>query len=395
MIIRLRKELCTGCQKCVEVCPFGAIDWQDNLPVINEKCQFCRKCIKECPENALFLEEEEVKVDTSAYRGIWFFAEQRKGKLASVSLELLQVALNLKESLGEEVAAVLMGYRIDSLAQELTERGCDKVYLIDRPELENFLEEPYALALTELINRYKPNIVVAAATMMGRSFFPSVAARLKTGLTADCTQLSIDPETKLLVQTRPTFGGNLMARIICRWHRPQMATIRPKMVEPAPIKDCKGQVFQEGITGKLNSLVRLLSQRQAENIVDLQEAEIIVSGGRGLGEGKNFELLRELAELLGAAIGASRAAVDAGWIPYPHQVGQTGRTVKPKIYLACGISGAIQHLAGMRTSDFIIAINKDPEAPIFKVCHLGLVGDIFQIIPLLIRKLKENKKENS
>ncbi|HOL66765.1 MAG TPA: FAD-binding protein [bacterium] len=390
MIIRLLKERCTGCRKCVEVCPFAAIDWKDNLPVINENCRFCRKCLQVCPEKALVMEGQEVKRDTSGYRGIWFFAEQRHGRLASVSYELLQACLEMKAVLGEEVSGVILGYRIEHLAGSLISRGCDRVYMVDRPELEIFLEEPYALALTELVRQHRPGIVLASATMMGRSFIPSVAARLGTGLTADCTQLHIDPESKLLVQTRPTFGGNLMAQIICRYHRPQMATLRPKMVEEAkPVDNLQGCAVKSDISAELSSLVKLLTQKKAENLVDLQEAEIIISGGRGLGEGKNFQLLRELADLLGAAVGASRAAVDAGWIPYPHQVGQTGRTVKPKIYLACGISGAIQHLAGMRTSDFIIAINKDPEAPIFKVAHLGLVGDLFQIVPALIRKLKE------
>ncbi|MCM8757020.1 MAG: electron transfer flavoprotein subunit alpha [Candidatus Omnitrophica bacterium] len=392
MILRLLKDKCTGCQQCLDACPFNAIDWKERFPEINENCRFCRKCIQVCPEGALVLEETEKKIDTSGYRGIWFFAEQRQGKLSSVSRELLQVCLQMRETLKEEVAGVLLGYQVKKLADQLLAHGCEKVYLVDRPELENFLEEPYALVLAELIRRYRPNIVVAAATMMGRAFFPSVAARIGTGLTADCTQLHIDPESKLLVQTRPTFGGNLMAQIICRYHRPQMATLRPKMVEEArSVQQPKGQVITETVSTQLPSVVKLLAQKRAENLVDLQEAEVIISGGRGLGDGKNFDLIRELATLVGAAVGASRAAVDSGWIPYPHQVGQTGRTVKPKIYLACGISGAIQHLAGMRTSDFIIAINKDPDAPIFKVAHLGLVGDLFQIIPFLIRKIKENK----
>lgn len=393
--IKINYEKCTLCQQCIEACPFGAIEVKDGKLFINENCTLCGLCIKTCPENALSKEEKAVStVDISQYKGIWFFAESRDGKLCPVAFEMLNAALKLKKDLGEDVAGVLIGNNVKSLASEICVRGADKVYVVEDPLLENFQEETYAAAMAQLISKYKPNIVIAAATMMGRAFIPGVAARIRTGLTADCTDISIDPETKLLVQTRPTFGGNLMARIICKNHRPQMATIRPKMFEEAPVMDGKNGeiVVEEFDRTVLHSRVSLLKKEKLENIVDLQEAEVIVSGGRGVKDPKNFDMIRELAELLGGAVGASRAAVDSGWIPYPHQVGQTGKTVKPKIYIACGISGAIQHLAGMQTSDYIIAINKDPDAPIFRVANLGLVGDIFEVVPALIKKIKEHKK---
>jgi len=395
MAIKILHEKCTLCKLCIEECLFDAMEIKDGKIEINEKCTLCKLCVKVCPEEALVFEEKEVKskTDFNQYKGIWFFAEQKNGKLAGVSFELLSASLELKEKLGEEISAVLLGNNAESLAHQLIERGTEKIYLVEDEKLEEFQQESYTAALTYLINKYKPGIVIASATMVGRSFIPSVAARIKTGLTADCTGLDIDPENKLLLQTRPAFGGNLMAKIICKVHRPQMATIRPKIFDEAPITDGKnnGEIIKEmfsSLSVSNNKNLTLLKKEKIENVVDLQEAEVIVSGGRGLSEEKNFALIRELAELLGAAVGASRATVDAGWIPYPHQVGQTGKTVKPKIYIACGITGAIQHLAGMQTSDYIIAINKDPEAPIFKVANVGIVGDLFQIIPLLIKKLK-------
>jgi len=394
MAIRIIYERCTLCKQCIDACPFGAIEIRDGKLFINENCNLCGLCVKTCPEGALEKEEKVASVvDLSQYKGIWFFAEGRDGKLCPVAFEMLNAAIKLKRVLGEYIAGVLIGADVKGLAGELGARGADRVYVVEDPLLEHFQEEPYAIAMAQLITKYKPSIVIAAATMMGRAFIPSVAARVRTGLTADCTDISIDPETKLLVQTRPTFGGNLMARIICKNHRPQMATIRPKMFDEAKfIEERQPEVVIEKFnSGQRQNKVKILGKKKIENVVDLQEAEVIVSGGRGVKDPKNFAMIKELADLLEGAVGASRAAVDSGWIPYPHQVGQTGKTVKPKIYIACGISGAIQHLAGMQTSDYIIAINKDPDAPIFKVANLGLVGDIFEVIPALIKKIKETK----
>jgi len=391
--IKILYEKCNLCKLCIEKCRFDAIEIKENKIVINEKCNFCKLCVKVCPENAIFFEEKKKEVkNLDQYKGIWFFAEQRNGKLLGVSFELLSASLKLKEKLNQEVSAVLFGNNIEGLASQLIKRGAEKVYIIDDEKLEDFQEEFYTSGLVYLINKYKPTILIASATMVGRSFIPSVASRIKTGLTADCTGLDIEDESKLLIQTRPTFGGNLMAKIICKYHRPQMATVRPKIYDEAPVlKENNGKIIRENFSFNFEKKVNLIKKEKIENVVDLQEAEIIVSGGRGLCEGKNFSLIKELAELLQGAVGASRAAVDSGWIPYPHQVGQTGKTVKPKIYIACGISGAIQHLAGMQTSDYIIAINKDPDAPIFKVANLGIVGDLFEVIPLLIKKIKEKQ----
>jgi len=393
MEIKVNKEKCTGCKICVDVCPSGAIEIQNEKAYINEKCTLCKLCVSECPVNAIEVIGEEKKVSTldlSKYKGIWFFAEQKKGKLSHVAYELLGISLKLARTLEEEVCGVYFGSKGEDAAKELFSRGADKVYVVEDTSLDEFRQDIYVCLMTELVKKYKPNIVLASATMIGRSFLPQTAARLKTGLTADCTDLAIDPETKLLQQIRPTYGGNLMAKIICENHRPQMATIRPKAVEEAkPVGNRNGTIVRDDFTSfNATCRVDLISKQEVEQTIDLQEAEIIVSGGRGLGDGKNFDMIRKLAKLIGGAVGSSRAAVDAGWIPYPHQVGQTGKTVKPKIYIACGISGAIQHLAGMSTSDYIIAINKDPNAPIFKVANLGIVGDIFEVIPKLIQKLE-------
>lgn len=391
MGIKILYEKCNFCKLCIEKCAFGAIEIKENKIEINEKCTICGLCVKVCPQKALIKEvEKKEKISLDEYKGIWFFAEVRNGQIASVSYEMLSAAKKLKKKLNQEICGVVFGKNIKDKITCLIKKGAEKVYFIDDDIFCNFREDTYATALSYLIKKYKPNIVITAATMIGRSFIPSVAVKVKTGLTADCTDVDIDENTGLLIQTRPTFGGNLMAKIICEKHRPQMATIRPKIFEEAKDEENpKGEIIEEKVNFQIENKIEICGRERVENIVDLQEAEIIVSGGRGLKESKNFDIIKELADLLKGAVGASRAAVDSGWISYPHQVGQTGKTVKPKVYIACGISGAIQHLAGMQTSDYIIAINKDPDAPIFKVANLGVVGDIFEIIPILIKKLKE------
>jgi len=287
---------------------------------------------------------------------------------------------------------VLIGHNIDIAAQELIWSGADTVYMVDAPQLANFLDEAYSKILVKLIERYKPDIVLSGATIIGRSLMSRVAITVHCGLTADCTGLDIDHQQKILLQTRPAFGGNLMATIISPNHRPQMATVRHK-VFPLPSIDRhrKGKIIKEDASSfDITNRTRLLDVvEEVENLINLAEADIIVSGGRALGSQENFKMLEELAQVLGAAVGASRAAVDSGWMPYSHQVGQTGRTVAPKLYIACGISGQIQHLVGMQSSKVIVAINKDPDAPIFKVATYGIVGDIFEIVPALTKKFKE------
>ncbi|MFA5437899.1 MAG: electron transfer flavoprotein subunit alpha/FixB family protein, partial [Candidatus Omnitrophota bacterium] len=306
--------------------------------------------------------------------------------------ELLGKAQELAKKLNCQVSGVLIGNKMEDQLDELIFCGADNIYLVEAPELANFQDEPYTNVLVELVKKYKPEILLCGATNIGRSLISRVAINIKAGLTADCTGLDIDPDKKILLQTRPAFGGNIMATIISPNYRPQMATVRHKVFAPMTAdKKRKGKIIRESFESALYfSRTKLLDiVEEIESLVNLAEADIIVSGGRGMGGPENFKILEELAHVLGAAVGSSRAAVDAGWMPYSHQVGQTGRTVAPKIYFACGISGQIQHLVGMQSSKIIVAINKDPEAPIFKVATYGIVGDLFQIVPALTSKFKE------
>jgi electron transfer flavoprotein alpha subunit len=394
IVVNINK--CTGCQECLSSCPYDAIEIREGKAFINEYCQICMTCLNTCPEGAIEeIEDTAVARKLSAvndFKGIWVFAEQRAGKIASVSYELLGAGRKLADELNVELSAVLFGSS-ENEARELIRWGADKVYFCDNPIFAKFNDEPYAQLLSSLINTYKPEIVLAGATPIGRSFVPRVAAKVVAGLTADCTSLSIDKETRNLLQVRPAFGGNIMATILCPRHRPQMATVRPRVMKKGKYrKDKKGEIIHVN-EDNISSRTRVIDtiKEVSDIAVNLQEVEVIVSGGRGLGNTKGFGLLKELAELLGGAIGASRAAVDEGWIPYSHQVGQTGKTVCPKIYIACGISGAVQHLVGMQSSDIIIAINKNPDAPIFSISTYGIVGDLYEVIPLLIRKIKETQ----
>ncbi len=379
------------CGNCVSACPFNALDVVDNKIVVKEGCTLCGICKDVCAYEAITIETPQpvAKAGASA-KGVWVFAEQRRGEIKNVAYELLSRGRELADTLKTELSAVCLGYNIIDV-KKLISHGADKVYLVDSPDLADNQEDYLTHGLLNLIKQYKPEIVLAGATALGRSFFPRVAAILNTGLTADCTGLDIDTEKRLLLQTRPTFGGNIMATILCPNKRPQMSTVRPRVFKKNnPDTARKGQIIKvdfkkEKVTAKtkLLNFVEDLTEK-----IKLEDADIIVSGGRGLGKAENFKLLQELADCLGAALGSSRAAVDEGWIPYSHQVGQTGKTVCPKLYVACGISGAIQHLAGMQTSDCIVAINDNPDAPIFQVAHYGIVGDLFQVVPLMIKKLK-------
>ncbi len=400
MPIQVIIEKCTGCTLCIKVCPFDAIRIMDKKAVINlDKCNLCGACAPACKFKAIFLEKPESgirKQDIKDYKGVWIFAEQRKGKVQPVAFELLSKARELAEPLGTDVSAVLLGDRLEGEIQELIWRGADNVYAVEKLELANYQDEPYTNVIVELINKYKPEIFLCPASSVGRSLISRIAIKIKTGLTADCTDLAIDKEKKHLLQTRPAFGGNIMATIISPDYRPQMATVRHKVFpeSPADMKR-KGKIIRESFDAALlSSRTRLLDIiDEIEQTVNISEADIIVSGGRGLKAPENFKLVEGLARAIGGAVGASRAAVDSGWMPYSHQVGQTGKTVCPKIYIACGISGQIQHLVGMQSSKVIIAINSDPYAPIFKVANYGIVGDALEILPVLTRKLRETLKK--
>jgi electron transfer flavoprotein alpha subunit len=388
------EEACTGCEACVEECPYGALEMKGDVVTVNEKCTFCGACVDVCPVEALALEKEEREgqgLDLKDCKDVWVFIEHKKGKIANVSFELLGEGRKLAGALGCKLSGMLLGEDVEQCAQEAIKYGADKVYLTESPVLREYRTDAYTAGAVNLIKRHKPEIVIFGASTQGRDFAGTVATNLYTGLTADCTGLDIDPETKLLRQTRPAFGGNIMATILCQKHRPQMATVRPKVFAMPEKDDSRpGEIIREQLPiGEDEVRTEILEFLKVAETVNLMDAEVIVSGGRGVGGSDDFAVIRELAEVLGGAVGASRAAVDAGWIPYEHQVGQTGRTVRPKIYIACGISGSIQHQAGMKTSDIIVAINKDPEAPIFKIATYGIVGDLFQAVPMLTQEFKK------
>jgi electron transfer flavoprotein alpha subunit len=397
MPIIINPDKCTGCETCLDSCPFDAIELKDGKAYINEYCNACAACLSVCSEGAIVSTEsgaqtKERKQLIEDYKDVLVFAEQREGKLAPVSYELLGAGRRLADELGTGLLAALLGAD-ESEAMELVKWGADKVLLCSDPVLEKFNDDVYSEVLAKIINEYKPSIVLAGATPIGRSFIPRVAARLRTGLTADCTSLEIDKDTNNLLQIRPAFGGNIMATILCPDYRPQMATVRPRVMKRGEYNANRtGEIINVDVDNLTPGTKVIESVKEVSEIsVNLHEADIIVSGGRGVGGEKGIRMLEELAIALGGVVGASRAAIDEGWIPYSHQVGQTGKTVNPKVYIACGISGAVQHLVGMQSSDIIIAINKNPEAPIFNVATYGIVGDLFEIVPMLTKKIKEIK----
>ncbi len=398
MEIKVDEKTCTGCSLCKKVCLYDAIEIVNGIAVINENCVFCGACIEVCKFNSIEITGlAEEKKDFSDYSGVCVYLEASGSIITDVGFELISEGRKLADRLGVELSAVAVGSSIKESAVEAFRYGLDKLYLVESPVFSNNLDDIFSKALVQILTRHKPEIFLAGATWFGRTLIPKVAAIMKTGLTADCTGLDIDSERKILLQTRPTFGGNILATIITRNARPQMATVRPHVMEKkiitGNISDYEGKIEYIKIDdSRFKTKYKLLGvDKELDGKINITDYDVIVSGGRGLGGSEKFLILKELADLLGGVVGASRAAVDSGWISYPHQVGQTGKTVNPKIYIACGISGAIQHLAGMQTSDIIIAINKDPGAPIFKAANYGIEGDLFEIIPMLIKKVKNGK----
>ena len=390
-MIEVSKQKCTGCKICLKSCPFNAIEIIEKYAVVNDKCTLCGACVESCPFNAISITKvTQHNLNKEDYTGVWVFAEQRENTISPVVFELLGKGRELADKRNTTLSAILLGHNVKGLVDELYHNGADQVIMVDNEILKDFTDIPYSEAMCKLIKIHKPEIILAGATNMGRSFVARVAVKTHTGLTADCTGLDIDPDTGNLLQTRPAFGGNIMATILTPNHRPQIATVRHKVMIPL-IKNSSrtGKLILENLDfADINYSTKFIeTKKDTTSKVNLADANLVVSGGRGMKEPKNFSILHDLANALDGAVGASRAAVDAEWIPYPHQVGQTGKTVNPKIYIACGISGAIQHLAGMQSADYIIAINKDKDAPIFKIADLGIVGDLFDVLPALLKKL--------
>lgn len=396
MPIYVSADECVGCKLCLNSCPYGAIEMVDGKAVFTAECTQCGACVSSCKFGAIKVERADVcDIDLSAYSGVWVIAEVKDGALADITLELLGEGRKLAAELEQELSLVLVGHEVAGLVEVAAHYGADKVYLAQAPELERYRTGPFTDVITGIINRYKPEIVLFGASGMGRDLASRIAARISAGLTADCTGLTIEEEdgVKLLHQTRPAFGGNIMATIVCRNARPQMSTVRSRVfLKPEPDESRTAEVIEVPVSiNEKNVLTKIIEviREQANEGANLQDAEIIVSGGRGLKAAENFSLIRDLADAIGGAVGASRATVDAGWIPAFHQVGQTGKTVHPKLYIACGISGAVQHLAGMGSSDCIVAINNDPSAPIFEVAHFGIVGDLFEVVPALAKAIRD------
>jgi electron transfer flavoprotein alpha subunit len=423
-VAQLLAGACIACGgRCQSVCPVNCVEMNEaGEPVIDaSKCIGCQKCVKICPASALEMyftpEEQKILAELAAaagpveeeldpeaaalaaklaqYRGVWVFIEQTEGEPAKVSWELLGVGRELAAKLGVELSAMVIGENVEHLCREAFSYGAAKAYLLDAPVYRHYRTEAYLEACCHLIDKHKPEVILMGATGMGRDLAGAVATRVATGLTADCTGLSIDDKRNLM-QTRPAFGGNIMATIMCDKFRPQMATVRPNVMPmPERKEGAEGVIVRESFTvpeeNVLTKVIEILRDSHGKSHVDITGAEFIVSGGRGMMAPENFSILQELADELGGVVGASRSAVDAGWMPVDRQVGQTGKTVRPKIYIACGISGAIQHLVGMQDSDMVIAINRDRQAPIFEVATYGIVGDLFQVVPAITREIRKLK----
>ncbi len=396
MTVWVEVDLCNGCKRCVKTCPYGAVEVTDGKARILENCTSCGACMQVCKQHAIETDVEPRKIpDFSDRKGVWVFAEQREGVLTSVSLELLGKAQELAAELGEDVSAVLLGYKVSDLCERLGDQGADTVYLVEHRALKDYRTVAYAKAFEALVTTFKPNILLMGATHVGRDLAPRVSRRVGVGLTADCTELSIDPEEKILLQTRPAFGGNVMATIANRYSRPQMATVRPGVMEAKQRKGKKTKVVRHKIslTEKEIGTKVLEVVREKKKGVKLDQAKVIVAGGRGVGSREDMNALFSLAERLQGEVAGTRIIVEEGWVPVERQVGQTGQTVRPELYIACGISGAIQHRAGMLGSRYVIAINNDERAPIFGVADWGIVGDLHEIVPALAREIEASRKK--
>jgi electron transfer flavoprotein alpha subunit/NAD-dependent dihydropyrimidine dehydrogenase PreA subunit len=396
MAVWVEKEECAGCESCLEACPLGAISMRDGLAVIDEKCNSCGACVESCDQGAIKSDAAAGKADISAFKDVWVVAELRHGNIRSCTYELLGCGRGLAIGLGQRLCAVVAGKNVKAHAAPMAEHGADIVYLIEDAGLTEGLTLPLARAISDAVREKKPAVVLFSATPFGRELAPRVSRRLGVGLTADCTELSIDGQTRDLLQTRPAWGGNLMATIFSPRSRPQMSTVRPGVMKaPAREPGRKAETVQMNVNLRPGDarLEVLELKKELHKRVDLSDARIIVSGGNGVGSREGFKLIEELAGLLGAEVGDTRIAVEEGWITQDRQVGQTGQSVCPDLYIACGISGAIQHRSGMAGAKTIVAINTDPNAPIFTIADIAIVGDLYKVVPELVAALKERRVE--
>jgi electron transfer flavoprotein alpha subunit len=401
-------DQCIGCQICVAECPVGAIEMVDGVARINpEVCIGCGKCAEVCPVGAVQFERKRrlrkpaepkkaAQKPVSDYQGVGVFIEAADGVGAEVAWELIGKAQELAQKREQQVIGLLLGNRVEGVAREAIAYGCDEVYCIDAPLLDRYLSKSYGEALTALCRKVKPEILLIGATALGRDLSGIVATNLQTGLTADCTGLDIDEEQGVLLMTRPTFGGNIMATIFCEHHKPQMSTVRPRVMK-MPLRDPrrKGQVHQvswKPTKKGLPEVVAFIAEAREAGFIDITRTPALVVAGKGACDPAAVPMLQELADLVGGAVACSRPVVEAGLMPYERQVGQTGKTVAPKLYIGVGVSGAIQHLVGMQGAEKVIAINADPHAPIFKVADVGVVGDYVRVVPALIDELKKRIK---
>jgi electron transfer flavoprotein alpha subunit/NAD-dependent dihydropyrimidine dehydrogenase PreA subunit len=395
MAVWIEKSECIGCESCLEACPVGAISMRDGLAFIDEKCTSCGACVESCPQGAI-KSDASAGADISDFKDVWVVAETAHGSVRSCTLEILGCGRGLADALGQRLCAVIAGKHVSSQAEAMLENGADVVYLLEDNGLEEGRTLPHVRAITDAVLERKPAVVLFAATPFGRELAPRVSRRLGVGLTADCTGLDIDPETKNLLQTRPAWGGNLMATIISPDTRPQMSTVRPgvmKVLPTMPGRKAEVIALKVNIKSEDRRLNVVELKKELHKHVNLTEARIIVSGGHGVGSKEGFGLLEELAGLLGAEVAGTRIAVEEGWLTPDRQVGQTGKSVCPELYIACGISGAIQHSAGMLGSKTIVAINTDPAAPIFSIADFAINEDLFKVIPELIAALKVKEDE--
>ncbi len=391
MAIKVLEEKCIGCLKCQEICPFDAITTKNKRAVIGDTCVNCGTCLNVCSTAAILQEDTKKNIgDLSQYKGVWIFAEQREGKIMPVVFELLGEGKKLAFEIGTELCAILCGSKVEDLVDELFAYGADKVYLADDPELANYSTDGYVKVISEVIKQYKPEIVICGATRIGCDLAPCLAIKLNTGLTANCIKFEIAPDDKKLRQITSSTNSSYLITAECPYSRPQMSTVQPGIFDKAGYDSSqKGEVIQVGVAFEKGDIRTKIIQivRTKANCMSIKDAEVIVSGGLGLAKPEGFELLKRLADKLGGAVGSTKACVDAGWADHSQMIGMTGTTVKPTIYFACGISGASQHIAGMREAELIVAINTDEDAPIFEVADYGIIGDLYQVLPAIIDEI--------